>query len=458
MTQKYDAIIIGFGKGCKTLAADLANHGWNVAIVERSDKMYGGTCINIGCIPTKTLVHLSQTVKYHDFKTFEEYAEAYKNAVEEKRRVTSILRQKNFNNLDSKDTVTVYTGTASFRSAHEIEVKNPSETFIIEGAKIFINTGAYTVIPPINGIENNPFIYTSTSIMELDVLPRRLVIVGGGYIGLEFASFLANFGSKVTILEAGEKFLPREDRDIAESVKSVLEKKNISIYLNASVKEIKHDDKQATVVYMNNGNEITVDAEAVLLATGRRPNTSGLNLEAAGIKLTERGAIEVNEHLHTNVKNIWAIGDVTGGLQFTYLSLDDYRIIHDDLFGDSHRNLTDREAVAYSVFIDPPLSHVGLTEEEAQRTGRNIKIGKMTAASIPRTMTTGHTDGLLKTVVDVDTNEILGCTLFCADSSEVINIVSLTMRLNNDYTILRDNIFTHPSMSETLNDLYSNLK
>lgn len=458
MIKTYDAIIIGFGKGGKTLAADLANHGWNVAMVERSDKMYGGTCINIGCIPTKTLVHLSQTVKYRDFTNFEEYAGAYKNAVEEKRRVTSVLRQKNFNNLDSKDTVTVYTGNASFHSPHEIEVRTASGTSVIEGKKIFINTGAYTVIPPIKGIENNPFIYTSTTIMELDVLPRRLVIIGGGYIGLEFASFFANFGSKVTILEAGNKFLPREDRDIADSVKSVLEKKNISIYLNAKVKEIKHDEKHATVVYINDGNETSAGAEAVLLATGRRPNTAGLNLEAAGIKMTDRGAIEVNEHLQTNVPDIWAIGDVTGGLQFTYLSLDDYRIIHEDLFGDGHRKLSDREAVAYSVFIDPPLSHVGLTEEEARRTGRNIKVGKLLTASIPRTMTTGQTEGMLKTVVDIDTNQILGCTLFCAESSEVINIVSLAMRLNNNYTFLRDNIFTHPSMSEALNDLYSNLK
>lgn len=458
MIKKYDAIIIGFGKGGKTLAADLANHGWNVAVVERSDKMYGGTCINTGCIPTKTLIHLSQTVQYRDFTNFEDYAKAYKNAIDEKRRVTSVLREKNFNSLDSRETITIYTGSASFTSPHEIKVKTTSGTFILEGTKIFINTGAYTIIPPIKGIENNPLVYTSSSIMELDVLPRRLVIVGGGYIGLEFASIFANFGSKVTILEAGDKFLPREDRDIADSVKSVFEKRNISICLNATVKEIKHDKKEATIVYTDKYNEISVDAEAVLVATGRRPDTAGLDLEAAGIKLTDRGAIEVNDRLQTNVEDIWAIGDVTGGLQFTYLSLDDYRIIHEDLFGNGHRRLSDRRAVAYSVFIDPPLSHVGLTEEEALRTGHNIKVGKMLTASISRTMTTGQTEGMLKTVVDTDTNKILGCTLFCAESSEVINLVSLAMRLNADYTILRDNIFTHPSMSEALNDLYSNLK
>lgn len=460
MIKKYDAIIIGFGKGGKTLAADFANHGWSVAVVERSDKMYGGTCINIGCIPTKTFVHLSKVARYHDYKTFEEYARAYQDAVAEKREVTSFLRNKNFDNLNSKDAVTVFTGVASFRSPYVIEVKTDTETFEIEGRKIIINTGASTVIPSIKGIENNPFIYTSTSVMELDKLPRRLVIVGGGYVGLEFASIYANFGSRVTVLEGGDRFIPREDRDIADAVKSVLEKKSIDIRLNAVVQEIGHDAEKATVIYRDalTGETVRVEAEAVLLATGRRPNTTDLNLQAAGIKLTDRGAIEVDDHLHTNVNNIWAVGDVRGGLQFTYLSLDDYRIIRDDLFGDGRRKVTDRVAVAYSVFIDPPLSHVGMTEEEARRSGRNIKVGKIPAAAIPRARTIGQTEGMLKTVVDVDTNQILGCTLFCAEASEVINLVSLAMRLDNDYVFLRDNIFTHPSMSEALNDLYSSIK
>ena len=264
----------------------------------------------------------------------------------------------------------------------------------------------------------------------------------------------------MTVLEDGDKFIPREDRDIAEAVKAVLEKKGISIQLNAIVQEIEHDADKATIIYRNaqNGETTRVEADAVLLATGRRPNTEGLNLEAVGVKLTERGAIEVDDHLHTSVNNIWAIGDVRGGLQFTYLSLDDYRIIRDELFGNDRRNTGDREAIAYSVFIDPPLSHVGMTEEQARHTGRNIKVGKILAASMPRTLTVGQTDGLLKTVIDADTNQILGCTLFCAESSEVINIVSLAMRMNNNYVYLRDNIFTHPSMSESLNDLYSSIK
>ena len=458
--KKYDAIIIGFGKGGKTLAADLANHGWNVAVVERSTGMYGGTCINIGCIPTKALVHYAQVTGYRRPSTFEQYAEEFKQAILAKEKLTSLLREKNFKNLDDRETVTVYTGEASFRSPYEIVVKTDTDSFLLEGEKIFINTGATTIIPTISGIEDNPYVYTSTSIMELEKLPRHLVIVGGGYIGLEFASMFAGFGSKVTILEAGEVFIPREDRDIADSVKSTLEKKGITIHLNTVVQTIEQDVERAAVICCNaiSGDTLRLEDEAVLLATGRKPNTESLNLQAAGIQTTNRGAIEVDSKLRTNIPNIWAIGDVHGGLQFTYLSLDDYRIIREELFGNGFRSLDDREAVAYSVFIDPPLAHVGLNETQARKMEKNIKVASLPAAAMPRTRTIEQTDGLLKAVVDADTGKILGCTLFCAESSEVINTVSLAMRLGQDYTFLRDSIFTHPSMSEALNDLFGLIK
>ena len=217
---------------------------------------------------------------------------------------------------------------------------------------------------------------------------------------------------------------------------------------------------EATVICRNaiSGDTLRLDAEAVLLATGRKPNTESLNLQAAGIRTTNRGAIEVDSKLRTNIPNIWAIGDVHGGLQFTYLSLDDYRIIREELFGNGFRSLDDREAVAYSVFIDPPLAHVGLNETQARKMEKNIKVASLPAAAMPRTRTIEQTDGLLKAVVDADTGKILGCTLFCAESSEVINTVSLAMRLGQDYTFLRDSIFTHPSMSEALNDLFGLIK
>lgn len=455
--EKYDAVIIGFGKGGKTLAADLASRGWNVAVVERSAGMYGGTCINVGCIPTKALVHLAKVTEYRRPDTFEEYTLEYRKAVQFTKELVGQLRRKNFDALDSKDMVTVYTGEASFRSPYEIEVKTEAETFLLEGRKIFINTGAATVIPPIPGIEHNPFVHTSTSLLELEVLPRRLVIVGGGYIGLEFASIFAGFGAEVTILEAGNTFIPREDRDIAEAVKQTLEKKGIKIYLNAAVQAVEHAAGRATVVYRKgeSGEKQMADAEAVLLSVGRRPYTQGLNLEAAGIRITDDGAIEVDGRLHTNVPHIWAIGDVRGGLQFTYLSLDDYRIIRDELFGTGERRLEDRKTVPYTVFIDPPLSHVGLTEAAARQAGKNIRVASLPAAAFPRTKAFGQTEGLLKAVIEAESGQILGCTLFCAASSEVINTVSLAMRAGCPYTFLRDGIFTHPSMSESLNDLFA---
>lgn len=457
--KMYDAIIIGFGKAGKTLAAELGVRGWNVAVIERSDQMYGGTCINIGCIPTKKLVHMAKVTQYRKPASFEQYAAEYKHAIKEKSELTALLRKKNFDNLDSKDTVTVYTGIASFRSPHEIEVKTAEETFLLESEKIFINTGASTIIPSIKGLEGNPYVYTSTSIMELDKLPRRLVIIGGGYIGLEFASIYAGFGSEVTILESNDKFIAREDRDIAGAVKSVLEKKGIKIHLNALVQSVEHNNAGAVITYKDESGAIVhIPAEAVLLATGRRPNTKDLHPEAAGLELTERGAIVVDEHLHTNVPGIWAMGDVVGGLQFTYISLDDFRVIKDELFGDGRRTKDDRMAVAYTVFIDPPLSRIGIGEEEALRSGRKVSIARIAAAAFPRTRTFDQSDGLLKAIVDTETGEILGCTLFCAESTEVINAVSLAIRAGKDYTFLRDSIYTHPSMSESLNDLFGLIK
>ena len=458
--NKYDAIIIGFGKGGKTLAGFLGDKGFKVAIIEKSNKMYGGTCINIGCIPTKSLVHSSKIIKEKSFETFEEMEKAYSDAVNKKRELVSLLRNKNFAMLDNKDTVDVYTGTASFVSNNEVKVDTKDEEITLFGEKIFINTGAETVIPNIDGINETKNIYTSTSIMELDKLPKELVIVGGGYIGLEFASTYSAFGSKVTVLEGYSRLMPREDSDVAEEVKTVLEKKGIEFKLSSKVESFKNNGDKVLISYYDEENKKSnvIEGDAVLLATGRKPNTEGLNLEAAGVELTERGAVKVNSKLRTNVENIWAIGDVKGGLQFTYISLDDFRIIKDDLFGDVKRSIEDRKNVPYSVFIDPVFSRVGLSEEEAIKAGYEIKVAKLQAAGIPRARVIDEINGFMKAVVDAKTNKILGCTLFCAESSEIINIVDMAIKTGQDYTYLRDNIFTHPTMSEALNDLFNSIK
>lgn len=453
----FDVIIIGFGKGGKTLAAEFAKRGRKVAIVERSDKMYGGTCINIGCIPTKTLVHQAKIASGMKDATFEERSEFYRNAIYVKEAVTSALRNKNYHNLADNPNVTVYTGVGSFVSSDVVSVRTSTEEIMLTSKQIIINTGAETVIPPIEGVAGNPLVYTSTSIMELAELPRQLVIVGGGYIGLEFASMYASFGSQVTVLESYPELIVREDRDIAASVKETLEKKGIVFRMNAKVQFVKHIEDGAVVVFSDSqtGEVVELEADAVLLATGRRPNTKDLNLEVAGVETDARGAIIVDEYLKTTQPNIRAVGDVKGGLQFTYISLDDYRIIREDLFGDKERTTNDRNPVSYSVFIDPPLARIGLNEEEARKQNLDIIIKKLPVMAIPRAKTLGETDGLLKAVIDKNTGKILGCMLFAPDSSEVINIVAVAMKTGQDYTFLRDFIFTHPSMSEALNDLFS---
>lgn len=453
----FDVIIIGFGKGGKTLAAEFAKRGQKVAIIERSDKMYGGTCINIGCIPTKTLVHQAKMASALKDATFEERSEFYRNAVSVKESVTSALRDKNYHNLADNPNVTVYTGIGSFVSADVVAVRTATEEIRLTSKQIIINTGAETVIPPIEGIAGNPFVYTSTSIMELADLPRRLVIIGGGYIGLEFASMYASFGSQVTVLESYPELIAREDRDIAASVKETLEKKGIVFRMNAKVQSVNRVEDKAIVTFADSQTDevFVLEADAVLLATGRRPNTKDLNLEVAGVEVDVRGAIIVDEYLKTTNPNIRAVGDVKGGLQFTYISLDDYRIVREDLFGDKERRTGDRNPVSYSVFIDPPLSRIGLNEEEARRQNRDIIVKKLPVMAIPRAKTLGETDGLLKAIIDKNTGKILGCVLFAPDSGEVINTVAVAMKTGQDYTFLRDFIFTHPSMSEALNDLFS---
>lgn len=455
--KQYDAIIIGFGKGGKTLAAELAKRGQQVAVIERSERMYGGTCINIGCIPTKTLVHDAKIADYQKKQDFAEKQQFYREAIARKEDVTSLLRQKNYHNLADNENITVYTGEGTFVSSDVVAVKMPSETIEIQGRQIFINTGAETVVPPIEGVKGNPRVYTSTSIMELKELPRQLVIVGGGYIGLEFASMYASLGAKVTVLEGFPELIPREDRDIADMVKKILEKKGIVFRMNVKVAAIHSSEGKAKVIFQDgiNGQTEELEAEAVLLATGRRPDISGLNLDAAGVQVDERGAIMVDERLRTTNPRIRALGDVKGGLQFTYISLDDYRIVREDLFGNGKRNLKDREPVSYSVFIDPPLSRIGMSEEEARKNNLDVRVKKMAVTAVPRAHTLGETEGILKAVIEMKTNRILGCTLLCPDSSEVINVVALAMKSGKDAAFLRDFIFTHPSMSEALNELFA---
>ena len=438
----YQAIIIGFGKAGKTLAAFLAGQGWRVALVEASAQMYGGTCINIGCIPTKTLVH--------DAELHGPGEQAFSQAMARKRQVTGLLREKNYQNLAGLEPVTVIDGRAEFIDPHRISVQSAAGTQVLSGERIFINTGAVSRWPAIDGLDRSQRSYDSTGLLQLTQRPARLGIIGGGYIGLEFASMFAQFGSAVTVFEEAGALLGREDRDMAQAIQQILSDAGVSFTFNAGVKQVR--DVEGGVEVVHQGGVQSFDA--LLVAAGRVPNTAGLQLARAGVETDERGAVRVDAQLRSSVPHIWALGDVNGGPQFTYISLDDFRIVRDSLFGAGKRSTADRGAVPYSVFITPSFSRIGLSEDQARQQGRDIKVATLPAAAIPRARVLGDTRGLLKAVVDAQTGQILGVALLCRDAHEMINIVKTAMDAGLPYTRLRDQLFTHPTMSESLNDLF----
>ena len=457
--KKYDAIIIGFGKAGKTLAGFLAGKGQNVALIEESDKMYGGTCINVGCIPSKSLVNSVERLENKYLSTFTERKDYYEKSVDKKEALITALRGKNYEMLASKENIDIYNGKGSFVSNKIVNIEKNGENIQIEGEKIFINTGSETIIPNIKGLKESKNILTSKSLMELKELPRKLVIIGAGYIGLEFASTYAGFGSEVVIIDASDDILKREEKEAADRVKKILEAKGVTFYLNSKVEEIFDDENDSSIAISNgNGEIIQFNGDKILVAIGRKANTQGLELEKAGVQVDERGNIIVNEKLETTAPNIWALGDVKGGLQFTYISLDDFRIIRDNVYGNGNRSLNDRNVVPYTTFLSTPLSRVGLSEKEAIEKGFDIKVGKIEAMAIPKGKIEGKSEGFLKVVVDAKTDKILGATLLCNTSHEMINIIALAMKGNLPYQIIRDMIFTHPTMSESLNDLFGSVK
>ena len=460
-TVKFDAVVIGFGKGGKTLAGALGAAGMKTAIVERSNQMYGGTCINVGCIPTKFLVNRASSAAEMALRggraSYEERNRIFCEAVKKKEQLVNGLRGKNYDKLDGSVNVTVIDGAAGFVSPHRIKVEHNGTVEYLEAGQIFINTGAYSWMPPIAGLEGNPYVYNSDGILKLDKLPESLVIIGGGYISVEFSSIFADFGSKVTILQDGTAFLPREDAEIAAAVHQSLENRGIEVQKGIKVKAVEQADGHALVVIQDADGEKKLSADAVLVAAGRRPNTKGLNLEAVGIVTDARGGIETDMHLETSVPGIYAMGDVRGGQQFTYLSLDDYRIVKSAVLGDGSYTLDKRGTVPYSVFLRPAFSRAGMSEEEAVKAGYKTKVVRLLAAAIPKAQVLEQPEGILKAVVDAESGKILGAHLFCEESFEMINLVKIVMDAGLPYTVLRDGIFTHPTMSEALNDLFAGI-
>ncbi len=446
-----DVLVIGFGKGGKTAAHALSDAGKRVILVEQSENMYGGTCPNVGCVPTKMLVHYSNTKRLED-----DAQEFFANSVAGVRRLTTAIRAGNFESLNGKDTATVITGTARFVDANTVAIGEGGDRITVTAPTILINTGSEPVVPDIPGLADSLHLVNSTDLIQKDHLPRDLVIVGGGYLGLEFAAIYQHFGTQVTVLEATDRLLGREDPDVAQVATEILAGDGIRIITGASVIEVRENGRTATIVYEKDGRTRTVDAESVLSAIGRRPTTAELNLEEVGVETSPRGAIQVDERLRTSQPHIFALGDVNGGPQFTYVSLDDARVVLDQLLGDGSRTTTDRVAVPHTLFITPPLATVGLTETEARAQGLHITVARENVADIiamPRARTVEETRGVMKFLVDAQTDLILGAALLSIDSQELINTVALAMRHNVTATELRNSIYTHPSSTEAFNEV-----
>lgn len=453
-----DLVVIGFGKGGKTLAAALGRQGWRVVMIEQSAEMYGGTCINIGCVPTKSLVYQSEHLTKDEVGP-----DSYRDAVSIELALTSKLRAENLAMLDGIETVTVITGRARFLDPHTLHVTIPDGggTVTVMAEHVVVSTGAKPIIPDIPGLRDSAVLATSTELLTSMELPPRLVVLGGGYVGLEFAAMYAAYGSEVTILEHRPQILGQEDDDVAACARDILRHNGVTVITGAEVRRVEDTSgPAATVFYEHDGCTESVGADVILAALGRRPVTADLDLDRAGVRLTSDGAVVVDEHLRSSQPHIFAIGDVNGGPQFTYISLDDYRIVIDQLIGGGIRSTAQRVAVPYTLFMTPPLARVGLTERDARAAGCRVKVAALPVAkmaTVPRAGIVAETRGMMKVVVNADNDEILGAALLSYDSHEVINTVALAMRHGITAAQLRDEIYTHPSMTEAFNQLLAAL-
>ena len=460
-TEYYDDVIIGGGKAGKTLAPALVAAGRKTALVERSLKMIGGGCINIACIPTKTMVasaEVAHIVRHSANYGVNTSAPTVDLAaiIQRKRSVVESARAINLHNLETALGHDLIIGTARFVAPKTIEVAMAEGSIRhLSAERVFINTGTRPLIPSIPGLKEFGFL-TSESIMELEHLPEHLIVLGSGYIGLEFAQMFRRFGSRVTVIGQRERILSPQDPDIALAAQTLLEREGIDFLLKAKVVWIDRAGDNTLLQIQVPDREITVQGSQLLVAVGRAPTTDTLNLAAAGIAMNESGFIPVNDRLETNVPGIWALGDINGGPQYTHVALDDYRIVKANLLDGGNRSTSDRP-IPSCLFIDPELAHVGLTETEARQQGYDIRVAKLDASAIPRARTLGQTDGLLKAIVDAKTDRILGCSLLCHAAGEMLSTVQMVMQAQLPYTVLRDGVLTHPTMTEGLNLLFSKL-
>jgi len=458
-TQKYDAIIIGAGQAGGPFSTTLAEAGWKTALIEKEH--VGGTCVNEGCTPTKTMVasarvaHLARRAADYGVHTGPVTVDLAK-VRQRKRDIVNKFRRSSQRHIEQTVGLDLLFGEARFTGSKTMEVHlNEGEIRHLTADKIFINTGTRPANPPVEGLDRVPSL-DSTSIMELESLPEHLLVLGGGYIGLEFGQMFRRFGSQVTIVQRGEQLLAREDADVAEEVAKILREDGIELLLKTDALRAAQVDGQVKLTVKTSTEERMLTGSHLLVAAGRIPNTDRLNLTTAGVNMDKKGFVQVNERLETNVPGIYALGDVKGGPAFTHISFDDFRIVRANILQDGQASTTDR-LVPYTVFIDPQLGRVGLTEAEARAKGHAFRIAKLPMTRVARAIEVDEMRGFMKAIIDAKTEQILGVAILGLEGGEVMTVLQVAMMGRVPYPTIQNGVFAHPTLAESLNNLFTAL-
>ena len=456
MSTAYDAIVIGTGQSGPSLAVDLAKAGRQVAVIERD--RFGGTCVNTGCIPTKALVASARAA--HVVRRAPEYGVVTTGQVHVdmkvvKARKDAIVRRSNTGVegwLKSTESLTVYEGHGRFEGPHTVRVGDD----VLEATQVFIDVGARAYVPPMPGLDTVDFL-TNATMMDVDVLPEHLIIVGGSYIGLEFAQMYRRFGSQVTVVEMSDRLIGRDDEDVSQAVREILEIEGVTVRLGAECLSVsKQGDRIAINVDCQEGQP-EISGSHLLLAVGRRPNTDDLGVDAAGLEVDEKGYLQVDDQLRTNVEGVWAIGDCNGRGAFTHTSYNDYEIVAANLLHDDPRRVSDR-ITAYGLYIDPPLGRVGMTEAQVRASGRKALVATRPMTKVGRAIEKGETQGFMKAIVDAETKEILGAAILGVGGDEAIHSILDVMYAGAPYTLIQRAVHIHPTVSELIPTMLASLK
>ncbi len=456
----FDAIVIGTGQGGGPLSTALGGAGMKTAIIERS--YVGGSCINYGCTPTKTMVasarvaHLARRGLDYGVRTGPVSVDL-EIVRRRKRDIVESFRSGSERRVATADGVELIRGEASFTGPHELEIKlSEGGTRTLTAPRIFINTGARPSVPPIPGLDEVPS-FDNASIMELDAVPKHLLVLGGGYIGLEFGQMFRRFGSEVTVLNRGRQLLAREDADVAAEVAKILAEDGINVLLQTETSRAELFNGGIRLSIRNQDGESTVEGTHLLVATGRVPDSQSLDLAAAGVEVDHAGFIKVDDRLETNVQGVYAMGDVKPGPAFTHISYDDFRVIRTNLIENGKASIRDR-IVPYVVFIDPQLGRVGMSEREARATGRKIKVAKMPMNYVARALEVDETRGFMKAIVDTESEQILGAAILGIEGGELMSLVQVAMMGKLPYPALREGVFAHPTLAESVNNLFGSFE